>query len=91
MKGQAPKKGFSCKDDGREASCLLKNKEYSIILKPFDLDEVLVRIEVILRRSGIKEKTGKKCVHYFKRNAIAEAFFRTASKNLYEGKLPADL
>lgn len=95
-----------CAYDGREASCLLKNKEYSIILmdlmlpyksgdilieelrihadtpviclsaksgmetrlevlrmgaddyilKPFDLDEVLVRMEVVLRRSGVSRE-----------------------------------
>lgn len=99
--------GAECAYDGREASCLLKNKEYSIILmdlmlpyksgdilieelrthadtpviclsaksgmetrlevlrmgaddyilKPFDLDEVLVRMEVVLRRSGVFGKT----------------------------------
>lgn len=96
-----------CAYDGRKASFLLRNKEYSIILmdlmlpyksgdslieelrthadtpviclsaksgmetrlevlrmgaddyilKPFDLDEVLVRMEVVLRRSGVSGKT----------------------------------
>lgn len=98
-----------CAYDGRKASCLLRNKEYSIILmdlmlpyksgdslieelrthadtpviclsaksdretrlemlrmgaddyilKPFDLDEVLVRMEVVLRRSGVSGKAKK--------------------------------
>lgn len=99
-----------CAYDGQKASCLLRSKEYSIVLmdlmlpykggdvlieeirshadtpviclsaksgmetrldvllmgaddyivKPFDLNEVLVRMEVVLRRSGAREKAEDK-------------------------------
>ena len=51
------------------------------ILKPFDLDEVLVRIEVVLRRSGVTQDSEKNTGYM-----IHQAILKTLSELEKEGK-----
>ncbi len=59
-KAQTPVIVLSAKSQVETRLEVLRMGADDYILKPFDLDEVLVRIEVVLRRSGVTEKTASK-------------------------------
>ncbi|WP_167957560.1 response regulator transcription factor [Anaerosporobacter faecicola] len=57
---------ISAKDDKNTKLSLLKDGADDYITKPFDTDELLVRIEVVLRRKGTKTKTAESAILQFK-------------------------
>lgn len=59
-KSQTPVIVLSAKSQVETRLEVLRMGADDYILKPFDLDEVLVRIEVVLRRSGVSEKAVSK-------------------------------
>lgn len=52
--------GVSAKEDMESKLNLLRNGADDYITKPFNNDELLVRIEVVLRRNSVKEATSDK-------------------------------
>jgi len=57
--------GVSAKDDKMSRLSLLKDGADDYITKPFDTDELLVRIEVILRRrSGNQNENDNECLRF---------------------------
>lgn len=56
--------GISAKDDTASKVNLLKSGADDYVTKPFDNDELLARIEVVLRRTYESDKSAERILHF---------------------------